>query len=57
MAFGGLAMELTEGFFAQHFPGGSLTETGKNYEEPRRQTSDLVRLIQELLPLHFSDNT
>ncbi|WCJ58164.1 HEPN domain-containing protein [Fontisphaera persica] len=53
--FKNLADELTEDFFAQHYPGGDWTELGKNYAQLREQTHHLVELIRELLPHFFKD--
>ena len=50
-----LAQELTEDFFAQHYPGEDLTDVGQNYENLRRQTGELVELIQKSL-LQFFPN-
>ena len=52
-AFLDLADELTKDFFAQHYPGGDLTDVGENYEHLRQQTGVLVVLIKELLPQPF----
>ena len=52
--FEDLAENLTQDFFAQHYPGSDLTEVGKNYPQLRQQTGDLLALIKELLPQHFS---
>ena len=51
--FKGLAEELTEDFFAQHYPGSDLEKVGENYEELRRQTGKLVDLIRRSVPQHF----
>ena len=48
-----LAKELTEDFFAQHYPGEDLTSVGVNYETHLRLTGELVKLIRECLPQHF----
>ncbi len=50
--FKNLADELTEEFFAQHYPGGDWTELGQNYQQLRQQTEALIGLIRESLP-HF----
>lgn len=39
------AEDLTQQFWLQHYPGDELTEQPLNYEELRRQTSELVNLI------------
>ena len=51
--FRDLADELTEDFFAQHYPGGDWTDLGKNYESLRRQAGELIELIRQNLPGHF----
>lgn len=51
--FKAMSVELTEDFFAQHYPGGDWTELGKNYETLRKQTGELVDLIRQNLPGHF----
>ncbi len=48
-----LAIELTEDFFSQHYPGDDTTDTGKNYEALRKQAGEIVALIQSLLPKYF----
>jgi len=48
-----LAIELTEDFFAQHYPGEDLTHAGQNYEGLRRQADDLVSVIRLGLPQCF----
>lgn len=48
-----LAMELTEDFFAQHYPGEDLTAVGQNFEDHLRQTEQLVKLIEQTLPQFF----
>ncbi len=48
--FVGLAEELTEDFFLQHYPGHDMTELGLNYEQMRNQTTELVDLIKNSLP-------
>ena len=48
-----LANELTEDFFAQHYPGGDTTDTGSNYEALRQQAGELVSLIKSLLPQYI----
>ena len=47
------AEELTEDFFAQHYPGQDWSQVGLNYETLRQQTGELVLLIQSLLPQQF----
>jgi HEPN domain-containing protein len=48
-----LAEDLTEDFFAQHYPGSDLTKVGENYEELRRNTDCLVALIRLGMPQAF----
>ena len=48
-----LAKELTEDFFAQHYPGGDWSSVGSNYETLRAQVSLMLELIQENLPQYF----
>jgi HEPN domain-containing protein len=43
--FGEWASDLTTQFFAQHYPGGDLTEVGENFTELRLLLTDLLRLI------------
>jgi|SRR5882672_7056536 len=52
--FGNFAIELAEDFFAQHYPGGDLTDVGKNYENLRQKAGDMVQLIQQKLPQYFA---
>jgi HEPN domain-containing protein len=52
-SFDALARELTEDFFAQHYPGGDLTHVGENYEKMRQQVGELAGLIQQKLPKYF----
>src|SRR5438876_8475586 len=40
-AFVPMAEELTEDFFAQHYPGEDMTLTGENYDALRKQASQL----------------
>jgi HEPN domain-containing protein len=49
-----LATELTEDFFAQHYPGEDTTELGSNYEKMREQAGELLALIQHKVPKYFS---
>ena len=48
--FENLAEDLTEDFFAQHYPGMDTTRIGENYETLRQQTGELVALVRESLP-------
>ncbi len=52
-AFAPFAEELTEDFFAQHYPGGDLTQVGQNYETLREQAGEMIVLIQQSLPQFF----
>jgi HEPN domain-containing protein len=49
------AVELTEEFFAQHYPGGDLTAFGQNYEQLRKQAGEVVELIRTSLPKYFTN--
>ncbi len=51
--FTALAQELTEDFFAQHYPGEDTTLVGQNYETLRKQAGQLIELIQPGLPQYF----
>jgi HEPN domain-containing protein len=51
--FDDMADELTFDFFAQHYPGGDLTNVGENYDSLRQQAGELVKLIRERLPQFF----
>jgi len=44
-AFSGLAADLTESFWSQHYPGGDMEGFGSDYDELRRQAGDLIQLI------------
>jgi HEPN domain-containing protein len=48
------AIELTEDFFAQHYPGDDTTNVGQNYDMLRQQAAELVAIIQQALPQYFS---
>lgn len=55
-AFGGytsFADELTDDFFAQHYPGGDWTNVGQNYEALRKQAGEIISLIKQSLPQYF----
>jgi HEPN domain-containing protein len=54
--FKALAEELTEDFFAQHYPGEDTTLVGQNYDTLRQQTGQLVTLIEQSLPHYFRTN-
>ena|SRR6266566_1537590 len=52
-AFIAMAEELTEDFFAQHYPGEDMTLTGENYDALRKQAGRLIDTIQQTLPQYF----
>ena len=41
-----LAEDLTQQFFAQHYPGSDLSDVGANHAELRTRISDLIQLIE-----------
>jgi HEPN domain-containing protein len=41
------AIELTNDFFAQHYPGADMTNVGVNYEKMRASTDDLIAEIKK----------
>ena len=47
------AEELTEDFFAQHYPGKDLRTVGENYEKLRADAGELIELIKQSLPQYF----
>lgn len=47
------AMDLTQEFFAQHYPGGDWNTLGADYESFRRDLGTLVELIVASLPQFF----
>lgn len=50
-AFEDFADSLTDQFWAQHYPGGDLTEVGHDYPALRRSLEEMVNLIEaELVP-------
>ena len=51
--FKALVDELTDDFFAQHYPGGDWTNVGQNYETLRQQAGEIVSLIEQSLPQYF----
>jgi HEPN domain-containing protein len=51
--FKSFADELTDDFFAQHYPGGDWTNVGQNYETLRKQAGEIVSLIEQSLPQYF----
>jgi HEPN domain-containing protein len=48
-----MANELTDDFFAQHYPGGDLTNLGQNYESMRAEVGQMIELIKTSLPQFF----
>jgi HEPN domain-containing protein len=50
-----LATDLTEDFFAQHYPGDDLSDLGKEYELNRQEIGEMVTLIRTLLPQFEAD--
>ena len=48
-----MAEELTEDFFAQHYPGEDTTLIGQNYEALRKQAGEVIDLVQQGLPQYF----
>ena len=55
--FTSLADELTRDFFAQHYPGGDWLTIGQHYPDLRRETGDMVEVIQQSLPQYFTRPT
>jgi len=53
-AFDELAYSLTEQFWAQHYPGGDLTDVGSDYDTLRQQAKDLIMLIENSILLRPS---
>ena len=51
-AFEDFADSLTDQFWAQHYPGGDLTEVGHDYPVLRKSLGEMVRLIEAELVLH-----
>jgi len=45
--FQNLADELTEQYWAQHYPGGDISSVGSNYVVMRNQVAALVALVLE----------
>jgi HEPN domain-containing protein len=52
--FKSFADELTDDFFAQHYPGGDWTNVGQNYETLRQRAGEMIKLIQQNLPQYFT---
>ncbi len=46
------AQELTDDFFAQHYPGEDWKSVGQNYPL-RTQTDEIIALIKKALPQYF----
>jgi len=51
--FASMTIELTENFFAQHYPGGDLTEIAGDYENLQSLSGELIELIEAKLPHYF----
>jgi HEPN domain-containing protein len=47
------AEELTEDFFAQHYPGEDWQTVGQNYPSLRQRAGELIALIEQKLPKYF----
>ena len=45
-----LADDLTQRFWAQHYPGGDLTDVGADYAALRKTAGDLIALVLALVP-------
>src|SRR5437763_9250413 len=52
-AFIPMAEELTEDFFAQHYPGEDMTLVGENYDELRKKAEELIGIIRQSLTQFF----
>lgn len=50
--FEDFADSLTDQFWAQHYPGGDLTEVGHDYPALRRSLEEMVHLIEAELGRH-----
>jgi hypothetical protein len=48
--FDDLCENLTEQFWAQHYPCGDLTEVGSDYEMLRQQAGEMIALILASVP-------
>jgi len=46
-AFQSLADNLTDQFWAQHYPGGDLSAVGLDYDQVRQEVGTLVHLLAE----------
>jgi HEPN domain-containing protein len=49
-AFDDLCENLTEQFWAQHYPGGDLEDVGSDYDELRQQAGEMIDLILASVP-------
>ena len=52
-SFADLCENLTAQFWEQHYLGGDLTDVGADFDVLRRDTGELVSLIQQSLPQYF----
>jgi HEPN domain-containing protein len=50
-----LAEDLTEDFFAQHYPGEDLADLGNQYELNRQELTELLELVRTSLPQFEAD--
>jgi HEPN domain-containing protein len=48
-----LSEELTDDFFAQHYPGEDTTHVGENYETMRKMVGELISELKMRLPQYF----
>ena len=48
-----MSTQLTEDFFAQHYPGEDMLHVGDNYESLRKQVEEMLELIKSNLPQYF----
>jgi len=49
--FGDFADSLTDQFWAQHYPGGDLTEVGRNYPALRQSLEEMIQIIESAMNL------
>ena len=47
-SFADLCESLTAQFWAQHYPGGDLTDVGTDYDDLRSQAEEMIALILAL---------
>ena len=47
------AQELTDDFFAQHYPGEDWKLVGQNYSVLRQQTDEIIAIIKQSVPQFF----